>query len=185
MTETPAASAAPQGLSNRLANDRVARVGALLVRLTVAALWLENLNWKKPPGFGEADQSGLWYFTNLAVEYPVFPPFSSLVENVIQPNFQLFAWGAYLTEICLAVFLLLGLATRFWATVGIAQAIVIYLSVGNGPTEWPWSYFLMIAAHVAILAFAAGRVFGVDAKLRTSSLADSPNRLVRWFMLTT
>jgi thiosulfate dehydrogenase [quinone] large subunit len=136
------------------------------VRIVVGLLWIENLSWKVPPNFGADDDSGLYYFTKLAIEHPLVPAYSSLVENVVLPNFAAFAWGVYLVEICLGVFLLLGLATRFWAVVGIAQTVAIFLSVGAAPNEWKWSYFLMATAHLAVLGFAAGRVLGLDSILR-------------------
>lgn len=69
-------------------------------------------------------------------------------------------------EASIGAFLLVGLATRFWAVLGIIQTMAIALSVLNAPDEWPWSYYLMIAAHVVILAAAAGRTAGLDGVLR-------------------
>jgi thiosulfate dehydrogenase [quinone] large subunit len=166
---------APQ--RQHLADDTVARASAAIVRIVVGLLWIENLSWKVPPHFGADDTSGLYYFTQLAVEHPLVPAYSSLVENVILPNFALFAWPVFILEICLGAFLLLGLATRFWAVVGIAQTVAIFLSVGAAPNEWKWSYFLMAAAHLAVLGFAAGRVFGLDARLRPR--ASGPSLVAR------
>lgn len=82
------------------------------------------------------------------------------------PNFALFGWFTFLTEAALALFLALGLATRFWALVGVLQSFAIYFTVGNLPNEWKWSYFLMAATHLAILGMAAGRALGMDQLLR-------------------
>ena len=165
------------------AHDRASAISAVTVRLAVALLWLDNLSWKKPPNFGSNDHSGLYFFTSDAVRYPVFKPFSSLVENVILPHFAPFAWGVFIVEICLAVFLLIGLATRFWALVGIAQSIAIFLSVSAAPGEWKWSYFLMMAAHLSLFGFAAGRVWGLDAVLRPRAAAGAGGRLSRLYLL--
>jgi thiosulfate dehydrogenase [quinone] large subunit len=62
---------------------------------------------------------------------------------------------------------LIGLATRFWAVIGVAQTVVIMLSVLNAPHEWWWSYVLMLLAHLALFATAAGRYAGLDGLLRT------------------
>jgi thiosulfate dehydrogenase (quinone) large subunit len=62
--------------------------------------------------------------------------------------------------------LVIGLATRFWALIGIAQTVVIALSVLNAPHEWYWSYLLMLLVHVALFATAAGRYGGLDGLLR-------------------
>lgn len=165
------------------AHDRATAVSAFLVRIAVGLLWLDNLSWKVPPDFGSKDRSGLYHFTSLAVEHPVFAPYSSLVANVVLPNFAIFGWGVFLVEIGLAVFLLLGLATRLWAVIAIAQSIAIFLSVGASPNEWRWSYFLMVAAHLAVFGFAAGRVWGVDALVRRRVARGSPGRLARLYLM--
>jgi thiosulfate dehydrogenase [quinone] large subunit len=83
-----------------------------------------------------------------------------------------FGWVTLLTESALGAFLLVGLLTRFWAVVGVAQCLAIMFSVLNAPHEWHWSYYLMILAHLAIFATAAGRTFGVDGVLRPSWAAS-------------
>ncbi len=165
-TPSQAPPVTPTAAHSGTAHDRATSISAFVVRIVVGLLWLENLSWKIPPHFGADDNSGLFHFTNLAVQYPVFSPYTVVVENVVLPNFAFFGWAVYILEICLAVFLLLGLATRFWAVVGIAQTVAIFLSVGAAPNEWKWSYFLMAAAHLAVLGFAAGRVIGLDALIR-------------------
>jgi thiosulfate dehydrogenase (quinone) large subunit len=164
----------------RLADDKAAVVGALIIRLAVGILWIENLSWMVPPRFGADDGSGLYHFTGLAIEYPVLPVYSSFVESVVLPHFALFAWGVYFLEVSLGVFLLLGLATRFWALIGILQTVAIFLSVSAAPWEWKWSYYLMALAHLAVLAQASGRILGVDALMRRRVRGSSlPSRLYR------
>lgn len=87
----------------------------------------------------------------------------------------------FLVEIGLAVCLLLGLPARLWAMVAIAQSIAI-LKVGVSPNEWKWSYFLIVAAHLAVFRFAAGRVRGVDALLRRRVAKGSQGRLARLYL---
>jgi thiosulfate dehydrogenase [quinone] large subunit len=169
---------------NTLAPGQSARIMTVVLRLTVAYLWFENLDWKVPPHFGADDRSGLFGFTNGAIQYPVFGPFSSVVENVIIPNFGPFGWMVFVSEIALAAFLALGLATRFWALVGVVQSFVIYLTVGAQPHEWPWTYVLMMVAHLALFTLAAGRVAGVDAVLRRRAAAD-PGKAMGWLLRAT
>lgn len=154
-------------MSDVLASSRLNRGLIAVVRIGVALLWVQNVSWKDPPTFGEGPSpSGLYQFTNYAVEHPVFPPYSWLVEHLVLPNFAFFGWAVLLVESALGAFLLIGLATRFWALVGIAQTVAIALSVINAPNEWVWSYLLMLLAHVALLATAAGRYAGLDGLLR-------------------
>jgi len=155
----PVESLEPSGLG---------RVLLAVVRITVGLLWINNVGWKVPPRFGAGTNppQGLFEWVQKPLHYPVFAPYSWLVEHLVLPAFPLFAWGVFVVEACLGAFLLVGLATRFWAVVGLAQTVVITLSVLNTPGEWYWAYFLMFAAHLALLATAAGRAYGVDGVLR-------------------
>ena len=146
--------------------DRAAAWTAFGLRVTLGVLWLVNSGWKRPPDFGENQGRGLYAFTRDAVEHEVFAPFAWVVREVVLPNFRFFGWGVLLTEAALGAFLLLGLATRFWAVVGLVQSAFITLSVLNTPGEWEWSYYLMMAAHLGVFALAAGRTGGLDGLLR-------------------
>jgi uncharacterized membrane protein YphA (DoxX/SURF4 family) len=136
---------------------------ATLVRLLVGIMWLYNAAWKVPPDFGQADNSGLFVFTNYAVTHPVFPPFSWVVEHVVLPQFVAFGWAVLAVETILAALLLSGSFVRIAATLGVAQSVAIGLSVARAPDEWPWSYLLMVAVHLLILFAGAGRYLAVDA----------------------
>src|SRR5262249_17338605 len=142
-------------------------------------LWIQNASWKLPPRF-----ELLRGYTNDAIVHPVFPPYSWLVEHLVLPNFTFFGWGTLILESCLGAFLLVGLATRFWAVVGFGQTLVILLTVLNRPGEWQWSYLLMLLAHAAIFATAAGRYFGVDGVVRPV-WQTRPARVYRWLVRAT
>lgn len=145
-------------------------------RIGVAFLWLENSGWKKPGDF-----SSLRHFTEFAVEYPVVPPFTWIVENLVLPNFAFFGWMTLLLEASLGAFLLLGLAVRLWAVIGLVQTVAITMSVLNAPHEWEWAYYLMFLAHIALFSTAAGRSFGLDAVFRPR-WATSDDRLSKLLM---
>jgi thiosulfate dehydrogenase (quinone) large subunit len=150
-----------------LAVSRASRALVAVLRVGVALLWIHNLGWKNPPTFGQGERpSGLYEFTRWAIEYPVFPPYSWVVEHLVLPNFAVFGWGVLIVESALGAFLLVGLATRLFALVGVAQTLAITFSVANAPNEWLWSYLLMLLAHLAIFATAAGRYAGLDGVLR-------------------
>ena len=85
---------------------------ATFLRVLLGLMWLYNVAWKRPPGFGESSDSGLYHFTKYAVEYPVLPPFSWVVDNVVLPNIAIFGWGVLLVETALAVLLLTGAWVR-------------------------------------------------------------------------
>ncbi|MEQ6902709.1 hypothetical protein [Nocardioides sp. YIM 152588] len=136
---------------------------AAFLRVLLGLMWLYNVAWKRPPGFGESTDSGLYHFTAHAVDHPVLPPYSWLVENLVLPNIAVFGWGVLVVETALAVMLLTGAWVRLAAVLGVAQSLAIGLSVAYAPNEWPWSYWLMIGAHVLLLFSVAGRWLAVDA----------------------
>lgn len=148
------------------------------VRITVGIMWLANAGWKNPPDFGEATGRGLYRYTAEAIDHPVFGPYSWVVENLVLPNFTIFGWVVLVSEAAVAAFLLLGLATRMWALIGLVQSVAIGLSVALAPNEWPWSYVLMVAVHAALYATAAGRTWGLDALVRPA-LRRSGSRWAR------
>lgn len=70
--------------------------GGLIVltglRLLAGLIWLYNVVWKVPPDFGERGRRDLYHFTHLAVEHPVFTPFSWVIEHAVLPYFTAFGW---------------------------------------------------------------------------------------------
>ena len=168
----------------RPAVDPITRGGAVALaglRILVGALWLYNVVWKRPPDFGKAADRGLYRFTMDAVDHPVFPPYSWLVEHLVLPHFTPFGYGVLAAETALAVLLLTGTLVRLAALLGVAQSLAIGLSVAQTPGEWPWSYWMLIGIHVVLLLTAAGSVAAVDA-VRGASVAgrgaDTARRLV-------
>lgn len=145
--------------------DTPARSGGAalaVVRITAGLLWLYNVSWKQPPDFGKSSGNGVYGYTQDAVEHPVFPPYSWLVEQIVLPNFTAFGWLVLIVETALAVLLLTGTLVRVAALLGVGQSLAIGLSVAQTPGEWPWSYWLMIGVHLVLLFTASGRYAAVD-----------------------
>jgi len=150
-----------------VARSRTSHAIVAAVRIGTALLWIQAASWKTPPRFGEGSPpQGLYKYTRWAFEHPVLPPYGWLVKHLVIPNFTFFGWMTLLVEASLGAFLLIGLGTRFWALVGVAQTLAITLSAANGPGEWIWSYLLMLLVHLMLFATAAGRTFGLDGLLR-------------------
>ncbi len=164
MDITSAPPREPRGSFDR----RAAGLGGLSLRLAVGFAFLHEAAWKRPPDFGRANESGLWQWSNFAVDYPVFMPYSWLVENVVLPNFILFGWSVFFMEAAIGGFLLLGLLTRAVAVVGTMMSFAIAFSVLNQPVfpEWEIAYYLLIAANLTLVGIAAGRSYGLDGVLR-------------------
>jgi hypothetical protein len=87
---------------------RTSGLALAVLRIIAGLLWLAHVWWKLPPDFGESRRTGLWFWTHLAVDHPVFPPYSWLVEHLILPNFTPFGWLVLVVETLLAVYVQLG-----------------------------------------------------------------------------
>ena len=125
-------------------------------------MWLYNVAWKRAPDFGHDAGNGLYKFTKYAVDDPVLAPYAWVTDNLILPVFPVFGWVVLTAETALAVLLLTGTYVRLAALIGLAQSVAIGLSVAYAPEEWPWSYFLMVGAHLVLVFAVAGRVLGTD-----------------------
>ena len=159
-----------------LDNGAWTRRAVLLLRLALGLLWASNVAWKLPPSFGNLRQ----YVVD-ASTHQVLAPFGWLMSHLVLPNFVPFAWATLLFESLLGVLLLAGLLTRLAAVLALFQVGAITLSVANTPGEWPWSYFLMMLAHLVVLAVGAGRVGGLDGLLRPQ-WRTSPSTLAAFAM---
>lgn len=131
-------------------------MGADLLRVIAGLLWLSNVSWKIPPDFGDTAGGcrGLCGYVAAGADNPVLPGSSWLFDSVVGPNLVLFGWLTLFVEAGLAACLLSGRFIRVAAVVGILQSFAIGLAVANAEGEWYWSYGLMVALHLAILALA-------------------------------
>jgi uncharacterized membrane protein YphA (DoxX/SURF4 family) len=142
---------------------RATGIALAVLRILAGLLWLAHVWWKVPPDFGESRRTGLWFWTHLAVDHPVFPPYSWLVEHLVLPNFTAFGWLVLVVETLLPVLLLTGTAVRLAALIGIGQSLAIGLSVAEAPNEWPWAYAMMIGIHLVLLLGPSAQYAAVDA----------------------
>jgi hypothetical protein len=157
---------------------RASGIALAALRILAGLMWLANVIWKLPPDFGEGGRTGLWFWTHLAVDHPVLPPYSWLVEHLVLPNFTAFGWLTFVVETLLAVLLLTGTAVRLAALIGIGQSLAIGLSVAEAPNEWPWAYAMMIGIHVALLLGPSAQYAAVDA-VRAASATGSAAPVAR------
>jgi thiosulfate dehydrogenase (quinone) large subunit len=137
-------------------------------RIMLGLLWLANIHWKVPGDFGETNGGGLYKYSASVSRNSTFAPFTWVTEKFVLPNFTFFGWFTLLTEITLALLLLVGYRTKLVALAGAAMSVPIMLSVlyYDRADEWSWSYLLMIAAHLLVYASDAGSHLGLDGVLR-------------------
>lgn len=90
------------------------------------------------------------------------------IQSVIQPNIQWFGWVIFLSESFIFVSLFFGLFSRLGGLValGMSAQLMMGLAGIRNPLEWEWGYNLMVVLALVNLAFAPGRILGVDALLR-------------------
>jgi thiosulfate dehydrogenase (quinone) large subunit len=168
----------PSDLSPSIPVDRTSGIGLAVLRIVVGITWLHEAAWKTPPEF-----AGLRDWTTRPLDNPTSETFNAVLEAVVLPNIAFFGWVTLLAEASLGAFLVVGLATRLWAVVGIAQGMAITLSVISVPGEWSYAYYLFVAAHVALLTGAGGRTFGIDGLLRdrwAAAEGDGPGGRLAW-----
>jgi uncharacterized membrane protein YphA (DoxX/SURF4 family) len=134
-------------------------------RILIGILWLFSLRWKLPPDFAPAAGRGLMDWLQLEVQHPSFAFYANVVESVVIPNFTLFAWIIFLSELLVGLSLLTGTFTRLGAAVGLLMSINLGLGLLEVPGEWPWSYAMMAMWHGTFFITNAGRLAGVDAWL--------------------
>ena len=155
---------------NKLADtsnpDRVAPLWPLvLARMLMGVLWLFTLRWKLPPDFTSDSERSLREWLELEVDHAALGIYGDVIENVVLPNFTLFAWLVFLTELFVGLSLLFGLFTRVGAFVGVLLSLNLLVGLLEVPGEWPWAYVMMAMWHGTLLVSRAGHVIGIDGIL--------------------
>jgi thiosulfate dehydrogenase [quinone] large subunit len=136
------------------------------LRVFTGVLWLANLAWKLPPDFGKDEVGGLMDNFVIAEEDAVFGFLRTFMSDVVIPNYTAFGWLVFVVELVAGVLLTLGLLTRLGALVGGIQAVIITLLVVQAPTEWFWTYAMMIALHIVLFLTPCAERLALDPWLR-------------------
>jgi uncharacterized membrane protein YphA (DoxX/SURF4 family) len=139
-----------------------------VARVFIGGLWWQQTLWKLPPTYTDSPDGvsgGLHYWVGEMVQHSAFGIQSWLVEEVIQPHFYVFAPQVYLTEVIIAVSLLLGVFTRLGGVLGALMALNLWLGLYRASYEWPWAYFFLIMLQTTFVVLHAGKSLGLDAIL--------------------
>jgi uncharacterized membrane protein YphA (DoxX/SURF4 family) len=92
------------------------------------------------------------------------PGLKPFVNNVVLANWGFFQWVVVLVEVGAGLLLVLGLATRGAALVGLGQQLflaLVYVSSNRWMFEQPHEYVPLIVLAIV----PAGRMWGLDARL--------------------
>ncbi len=141
-------------------------------RILIGLLWLISLRWKLPPEFTPASGRGLLDWLELEVRHAAFPFYGEFIAATVIPNFIFFAWLVFLAELLVGTSLVAGIFTRLGAAVGLLMSINLGIGLLEVPGEWPWSYIMLAMWHFVFLIAGAGRLWGLDGRLRAAG-ADS------------
>lgn len=109
--------------------------------------------------------------------------YGAFVDNFVEPNIRWFGWVIYGSEAFIFVSLVLGIFSRAGAFVAlvIASQLTIGLAGIPEPSEWEWSYLLIVLLAIAMFGIAPGRYFGLDRLLRPrlQVLSERGSRVAR------
>lgn len=155
-----------------------------LARVMIGCLWYQQMLWKMPPTFTDNPDGsgGLRYWMGEMAQFAAFKRHATVVNEVILPNFNVFAFQVWATETFIAVSLILGLFSRLGGLLGMLMALNLWLGLYNRPHEWPWTYFFLILLNGFFLFFRGGRALGIDALVapRLAPQRSFVHRLVSW-----
>src|SRR5260370_26370929 len=87
------------------------------------------------------------------------PGVHEFLVGVVVPNWFLFAVAQTIGETLVAVLLILGLATRWAAILGVLLALNLASTVAFGLNDdgFRWMYYLAVIANAQVIASGAGR----------------------------
>jgi uncharacterized membrane protein YphA (DoxX/SURF4 family) len=160
--------------------SRLAR-GLAVLRIFVGSIFLLNglakvFGWSAvnigPYGSNLIDRGAVGFILDFEVNRnpaggspgTELPLLGSLVNDLILPNIDVFAWLITVVEVVVGLLLVLGLASRGAALVALGQSLflaLVYFSSNRWLFEQPLDY-----VPAAILTFVpTGRVWGLDGRL--------------------
>ena len=148
-----------------LSRQRGHALSLAALRIAYGLYWLRAAAWKVPPDFGQATDTGLWYWVRQEVAHPAFPWYRAFLEGFVVPNFTLVGYLVLFTECLIGLSLLLGLFTRLGTAIGALMSLNILLGVVGVPGETVWFYLALIGLHLLLGITRSGRTWGLDAHL--------------------
>ena len=104
----------------------------------------------------------------------------AFLDGFVKPNIGWFGYAVWGMEAFIFVTLFFGLFSRLGALVSLAQSAQLWVGLSGigSPFEWEWSYNMFLFLSLWALAYAPGRIFGLDALLRPrlTALAEKGNQ---------
>jgi uncharacterized membrane protein YphA (DoxX/SURF4 family) len=146
----------------------LAHLGDWGIRLLIGCMWWQQTLWKLPPYYTDHPEepfgaTGLAYWMGVMGKHAAIPLQADFVNNIVLPNFYLFAPIVYAAELLVALSLILGLFVRLGGIIGALQILNLWLGLYSAPNEWPWTYFFLLMLMLVFALHHYGRSLGLDA----------------------
>jgi hypothetical protein len=135
------------------------------VRVFMGVFWLVNLLWRLPTDFGGGDYWGVPHILETARHHGISPPVRCLVVHVLAPHMTAVGWVVFIAGLLTGLSLVFGIVTRLGAALGLLQAIVLTLFLGNAPGEWLYGYFMLVLLSSLLLLLPVSRRLRLDDAL--------------------
>jgi thiosulfate dehydrogenase [quinone] large subunit len=175
---TLSTAAAPSGTVTDVVNGRWFGRAMAALRIYFGIVYLHNgiakllppvpNLWPDTPiGFvinaeGNRSAHSILQYEVVSQHHPI-EPYRSLIENVVLPNFGLFAFGIGLLETLVGILLILGLLTPLAALVAAGMALHLqFATLWND--KWVYEYSIEWLPLLCLAALRAGRWHGLDAR---------------------
>jgi hypothetical protein len=147
---------------------RVAHIGDWGARVLIGCMWWQQSLWKLPPYYTDQPDTpfgatGLAYWMGLMGKHAAIPLQADFVNQIVLPNFYLFAPVVWGLEVLTAVSLILGVFVRLFGVIGALQILNLWLGLYSAPHEWPWTYFFLLLLMATFALHRYGRSLGLDA----------------------
>jgi uncharacterized membrane protein YphA (DoxX/SURF4 family) len=130
-----------------------------LLRLAMGVMWWQQSLWKIPPNY-----DGLVFWMKQVVAHAAIPLQGYLYDRLVIPNIAWFGPLVYGLEVVIGVSLILGVATRIAAGLGLLMALNLWLGLYSAPNEWPWTYGYLVIIQALFVIDPPGLHLGLDSR---------------------
>ena len=158
------------------ANGRLQRTSGLCDWIGIESVWASRPH---PLFVANLDNKGT---PEIAIDIGLLARANgAFLDGFVKPNIGWFGYAVWGMEAFIFVTLFFGLFSRLGALVSLAQSAQLWVGLSGigSPFEWEWSYNMFLFLSLWALAYAPGRIFGLDALLRPrlTALSEKGNKV--------
>ena len=166
------------------ANGKLKRTGGLCDWIGIEAAWADRPHPVFVSDLGSAGGP------KLSVDIGFLAAGNGLfLKSFAIPNIRWFGHVVFWMEFFIFATLFFGLFSRLGGLVAFAQSMQLWIGLAgiSSPFEWEWSYNWMPILSLLVIAYAPGRVFGLDTLIRPrlAAAAEKGNKFAAILILLT